>query len=45
MRPPQLDEFFPAGEGPLRAAEFAGAGVDGGYGLGRLSDGGRATPG
>ncbi len=23
IRPPQLDEFFPAGEAPLRAAEFA----------------------
>ncbi len=23
VRPPQLDEFFPAGEAPLRAAEFA----------------------
>lgn len=23
IRPPQLDEFFPAGEAPLRATEFA----------------------
>jgi hypothetical protein len=23
VRPPQLDEFFSAGEAPLRAAEFA----------------------
>ena len=22
VRPPQLDEFFPEGEAPLRAAEF-----------------------
>jgi len=26
VKPPQLDEFFPAGEAPLRAAEFAALG-------------------
>jgi uncharacterized damage-inducible protein DinB len=26
VRPPQLDEFFPAGEAPLRSAEFAALG-------------------
>lgn len=26
VRPPQLDEFFPAGEAPLRAGEFAALG-------------------
>jgi hypothetical protein len=26
LKPPQLDEFFSAGEAPLRAAEFADLG-------------------
>jgi len=33
-KPPQLDEFFSIAEAPLRAAEFAEQGMDGGDGVG-----------
>ena len=33
VSPPQLDEFFSVGEAPLRAAEFAELGMDGGADL------------